>query len=165
MARNTAREIYVNKFLQPNPFLVGAAAELPTVRRDDYLQAKLVFPDEAPDSNAAAWGDGRGACCVLSSGGKDSLLSYGLLNEVGVETHPIFVNESGRHWFTALNAYRRHEGNRPEHRPGLDRLRPGLQLDAAAAAVRASGLRQGPGGHLPGAAVDGGGIPVRRPCP
>ncbi len=41
-----------------------------------------------------------------SSGGKDSLLSYGLLRELGVETHPVFVNESGRHWFTALNAYR-----------------------------------------------------------
>jgi mycofactocin system creatininase family protein len=43
---------------------------------------------------------------VLSSGGKESLLSHGLLDELGVETHPIFVNESGRHWFTALNAYR-----------------------------------------------------------
>ena len=105
-ARNTAREIYVNKFLKPNPFLTGAAAELPTERQDDYLRAKLVFPDKAPDSNTDAWGDGRGAACILSSGGKDSLLSYGLLNEIGVQTHPVFVNESGRHWFTALNAYR-----------------------------------------------------------
>jgi len=51
---------------------------------------------------------------VLSSGGKESLLGFGLLNEIagGSETapaktvHPIFINESGRHWFTALNAYR-----------------------------------------------------------
>ena len=43
---------------------------------------------------------------VLSSGGKDSLLSYGLLAEAGRDVHPVFVNESGRHWFTALNAYR-----------------------------------------------------------
>ncbi len=106
MARNTAREIYVNKFLQPNPFLVGPAAEMPTVRQDDYLRAKLVFPDGIEESSAKAWGDGRGACCILSSGGKDSLLSYGLLDEIGVENHPVFVNESGRHWFTALNAYR-----------------------------------------------------------
>jgi creatinine amidohydrolase/Fe(II)-dependent formamide hydrolase-like protein len=106
MARNTAREIYVNKFLQPNPFLIGPAADLPVVKRDDYLRAKLVFPDAVDEKTTAAWGGGTGSCCVLSSGGKDSLLSYGLLKEVGVETHPIFVNESGRHWFTALNAYR-----------------------------------------------------------
>jgi hypothetical protein len=43
---------------------------------------------------------------VLSSGGKDSLLTFGLLHELGLEVHPLFVNESGRHWFTALNAYR-----------------------------------------------------------
>ena len=43
---------------------------------------------------------------MLSSGGKDSLLTYGLLREIGVEVHPLYVNESGRHWFTALNAYR-----------------------------------------------------------
>jgi creatinine amidohydrolase/Fe(II)-dependent formamide hydrolase-like protein len=43
---------------------------------------------------------------VLSSGGKDSLLTFGLLRELGKEPHPIFVNEAGRHWYTALNAYR-----------------------------------------------------------
>lgn len=106
MARNTAREIYVNKFLQPNPFLTGPAAALPTVRQEDYLRAKLVFPDAAAEIAAVPWGAGRGACCVLSSGGKDSLLSQGLLDELGTETHPIYVNESGRHWFTALNAHR-----------------------------------------------------------
>jgi hypothetical protein len=40
-------------------------------------------------------------------------LSYGLLNEIGREVHPIFVNESGRHWFTALNAYRHFKDNVP----------------------------------------------------
>ena len=29
-----------------------------------------------------------------------------MLDEIGLDVHPIFVNESGRHWFTALNAYR-----------------------------------------------------------
>jgi len=33
MAENTAREIYVNKFLKPNPFLVGEAAHLPVIKR------------------------------------------------------------------------------------------------------------------------------------
>ena len=51
---------------------------------------------------------------ILSSGGKDSLLSFALLNEIGMEVHPVFVNESGRHWFTALNAYR-HFSENVEH--------------------------------------------------
>ncbi|MFP3912873.1 MAG: hypothetical protein ACLFUT_12435, partial [Desulfobacteraceae bacterium] len=45
----------------------------------------------------------RARHAVSSSGGKESLLTYGLLQELGIETHPLFVNESGRHWFTALN--------------------------------------------------------------
>jgi creatinine amidohydrolase/Fe(II)-dependent formamide hydrolase-like protein len=105
MAANTAREIYVKKFLEPNPFLAGEASSLIPEKRDSYLVAELVFPDNEPP-RTAAWETDRGRCLVLSSGGKESLLSHGLLDELGVETHPIFVNESGRHWFTALNAYR-----------------------------------------------------------
>ncbi len=110
MARNTAREIYVKKFLEPNPFLTGAAAELPTVERESYLAAELEFPDaEEPGRKGAPraepWRSDPARHAVLSSGGKDSLLSFGLLREMGKEPHPIFVNESGKHWFTALNAY------------------------------------------------------------
>ena len=106
MAQNTAREIYVKKFLQPNPFLRGEAAEIKPTRKRNYLKAELLFPDQEQPFTKSIWTtrtDGHG---VLSSGGKDSLLTYGLLREMGRETHPIFVNESGRHWFTALNAYR-----------------------------------------------------------
>ena len=117
MARNTAREIYVKKFLEPNPFLRGAAAELPTVKRESYLTAKLLFQGNNPpakESSHAPWEKRDGEAsryAVLSSGGKDSLLSFGLLNEMGMEVHPVFVNESGRHWFTALNAYRYFKDN------------------------------------------------------
>ena len=104
-ARNTAREIYVNKLLGPNPFLVGAARGLPAKRPDDFLLARLTFDDE-PVQALPPWTTDRGRHAVLSSGGKDSLLSYGLLHELGLEPHPIFINESGRHWFTALNAHR-----------------------------------------------------------
>ncbi|MCB0551230.1 MAG: hypothetical protein KDD19_26910, partial [Phaeodactylibacter sp.] len=51
--------------------------------------------------------------CVLSSGGKDSLLGYALLKELGKEVHPIFGNESGRHWFTAVNGYRYQKATEP----------------------------------------------------
>ncbi len=114
MAKNTAREIYVKKFLAPNPFLMGEAAGLPMVKRDNYLFANIVFEDDSLPKkdikNTSAFehrkGENPSRYAVLSSGGKDSLLSFGLLNEIGMEVHPIFVNESGRHWFTALNAYR-----------------------------------------------------------
>jgi creatinine amidohydrolase/Fe(II)-dependent formamide hydrolase-like protein len=108
MARNTAREIYVKKFCEPNPFLRGAAAELPLVKRRSYLRAELVFPDAPADRRRGSepWSRDPRRIAVLSSGGKDSLLSFGLLRELAREVHPIFVNEAGRHWFTALNAYR-----------------------------------------------------------
>ena len=39
--------------------------------------------------------------------------------ELGCDVHPIFVNESGRHWFTALNAYRHFRG---QYRRGTARV-------------------------------------------
>jgi creatinine amidohydrolase/Fe(II)-dependent formamide hydrolase-like protein/7-cyano-7-deazaguanine synthase in queuosine biosynthesis len=120
MAENTAREIYVKKFLEPNPFLTGAVARLPVVRLNSYLRARLVFaqPDAEPAtregiSRPRGWAGQRSRHAVLASGGKDSLLSYGILREAGCETHPIFVNESGRHWFTAINAHRHFAANIP----------------------------------------------------
>ncbi len=115
MAANTAREIFVKKFLEPNPFLLKQVATLPPVRHESYLRARLLFPDEqgltpakvgSHCHGAAHWRVDLSKHAVLSSGGKDSLLSFGLLKEMECEVHPVFVNESGRHWFTALNAYR-----------------------------------------------------------
>jgi hypothetical protein len=122
MAENTAREIFVNKFLRPNRFLTGPAralqgARLPAPER--FCRARLVFDGPAGTVRApgrlrlsearagtARQKEGRGGWAVLSSGGKDSLASYGLLRELGLRPQPVFVNESGRHWFTARNAYR-----------------------------------------------------------
>ena len=106
-AENTAREIYVKKFLEPNPFLTGNAVNLPVVKKKRYLDAELVFPDQK--RSKAPWylhAMDKDRVAVLSSGGKDSLLTFGLMHEIGKDVHPVFVNESGRHWFTALNAYR-----------------------------------------------------------
>lgn len=114
MAKNTAREIYVKKFLEPNPFLVGDAAKLPTVKLKSYLRAKLTFPDEIKGKHAwGEWEISRSRIAISSSGGKDSLLTFGLTEEIGKEIHPVFLNESGRHWFTALNAYRHFSVNVP----------------------------------------------------
>ena len=111
MAENTAREIYVKKFLESNPFLTGNAAGLTAVKKKTYLHAKLVFAAQKRPNHLRPWKIDARRHCVLSSGGKDSLLSFGLLEEIGCNVHPIFVNESGRHWFTALNAYRHFRDN------------------------------------------------------
>jgi len=114
MMVNTAREIYVKKFLEPNPFIQGPASKLPVTRLESYLQARVTFESEPLHSESkmrtpkrkTQWEVEKSRHAVLSSGGKDSLLSFGLLSEIGQHIHPIFINESGRHWFTALNAYR-----------------------------------------------------------
>ncbi|MEJ2720031.1 MAG: creatininase family protein [bacterium] len=113
MMENTSREIYVKKLLEENPFLRLPPGSIPAVRRKRYTQAVVEFPDSA-SVRSVPWsptGSSVRRVGILSSGGKDSLLSYGLLNEVGYEIHPIFCNESGRHWFTALNAFRYFEKN------------------------------------------------------
>jgi creatinine amidohydrolase/Fe(II)-dependent formamide hydrolase-like protein len=117
MAENTAKEIYVKKFLEPNPFIKGPIGQLPVVKQSSYCQARLRFVDSRKNRRKLdrwnMWSTKRSHYCILSSGGKDSLLSFGLIQEIlgtkgqgDGEVHPIFVNESGRHWFTALNAYR-----------------------------------------------------------
>jgi hypothetical protein len=123
MASNTAREIFVKKFLERNHFLYGPVTELPPVKRESYLRARFSFaepilssPLKGEDSGGGKkwqWNADPSRYGVLSSGGKDSLLSFGLLRELGHEVHPIFLNESGRHWFTALNAYRYFAANIP----------------------------------------------------
>lgn len=110
MAENTAREIYVKKFLEPNPFLLEKAAKLPAIKTKSYLNSKIIFNGKnvTLDKNILdhEWKPDKPAYALLSSGGKDSLLSFGLLNELGEHVDPIYINESGRHWYTALNAYR-----------------------------------------------------------
>ncbi len=123
MMENTAREILVKKFLEPNPFLVGEASRLKGVRRKRYLRSRVVFPGKGGKASSQAaervpgtrhWFTREDRHAIMSSGGKDSLLSFGLLRELGCEVHPVFINESGRHWFTALNAYRHLSRTVPE---------------------------------------------------
>jgi hypothetical protein len=116
MMENTSKEIYVKKFLELHPFIVGKAANLPVVIKEKYTCSKIEFQNHSnvtPGSLTVPWETSDSRYCILSSGGKDSLLSYGLINELGRETHPIYINESGRHWYTALNSFRYFENNIP----------------------------------------------------
>ncbi|TNE50960.1 MAG: hypothetical protein EP344_16895 [Bacteroidetes bacterium] len=107
MLENTSREIYVNKILAPNEFLIPPFDQMPVEHPKRYTAAQVsfvntTFPDLVLTPEQASPDNGRFA--ILSSGGKDSLLTYGLVNEL-FEAHPVFINESGRHWYTAYNAY------------------------------------------------------------
>ncbi len=109
MTENTSREIYIKKILSPNPFLTGDALHINFEKKERYANAAITFATDSFPPEKSRHGShepGKNRHVILSSGGKDSLLTYGLLNELGKEVMPVFINESGRHWFTALNAYR-----------------------------------------------------------
>ena len=109
MMENTSREIYVNKFLFPNEFLKPPYDNLQVTRRKKYTAAEISFANSSYPGYSYSWkhrDTGRDSYLILSSGGKDSLLTYGLLKELDRETHPVFINESGRHWFSAINAWK-----------------------------------------------------------
>jgi hypothetical protein len=115
MVENTSREILTNKLLIDNPFLVDVYRGLQVEKQERYTQARIEFANEAMASvrdNYQGVKPYLDKYAILSSGGKDSLLSYGLIKEFG-EPYPIFVNEAGRHWFTAVNAYRYFKENEP----------------------------------------------------
>lgn len=108
MVENTSREILINKFLSKNEFLKSPFDTIKAEKRERYTAAEIVFENTQfssltiPEEHVETL---ENEYAILSSGGKDSLLTYGIVNELGV-AHPVFVNESGRHWFTAVNAHK-----------------------------------------------------------
>ena len=106
MIENTAIEIAVKKFLEPNPFLKIDTSNLEFDPGKSFCQADLSFPDAFESRSYTPAMPETSMHGILSSGGKESLLSFGVLNELNRSPHPIFINESGRHWYTALNGYR-----------------------------------------------------------
>lgn len=106
---NTSREIYVNKFLFPNEFLKPPFDQLKAEKQSRYTNAKIIFINTQYSNFHVEWQHhttDEDQFAILSSGGKDSLISYGVIKEMGKVPHPVFINESGRHWFTAINSYR-----------------------------------------------------------
>jgi 7-cyano-7-deazaguanine synthase in queuosine biosynthesis len=107
MMEATARDIFVNRILKRTGF----------VKEEFIPKEDDVRPEDAmPRARVSARGMTRGKSlvegldfrksAVMSSGGKDSLLTYCVLKEVGQDVYPCFFNESGGHWRTALTAYR-----------------------------------------------------------
>ncbi len=108
MTENTSREILTNKLLIKNEFLKPPFDTLQAEKREKYTLANLVFSNtlftslKLEKENATT---DLNKYAILSSGGKDSLLTYGLIKEIA-EPYPVFINEAGRHWFTAVNSHR-----------------------------------------------------------
>lgn len=115
----TAREQYLTRFALPEPHvLIKPEYHVPV---EDFEPgavedvADLVADvEDAPPPDARRPDPERFA--VLSSGGKESLFTYGLLRELGRDASPVYVNESGRHWHTAVMAYRHHAATEPRTR-------------------------------------------------
>ncbi|WP_445381288.1 hypothetical protein [Robiginitalea sp. IMCC43444] len=115
MLENTSREILTNKLLIDNEFIKESHKNLQVKKQQNYTQAKLIFENTAYSEYEiprVQQQPARDHYAILSSGGKDSLLSYGIARELGT-AHPVYINESGRHWFTAVNAYRYFQETEP----------------------------------------------------
>ena len=115
MLENTSREILTGKLLAGNEFIRPAYIPLEVSKRARYTRARLVFSPGVDPQGSIPPGypaPDYSKYAILSSGGKDSLLTYGLVSEFG-EPHPVFINEAGRHWFTAVNAYRYFKTHQP----------------------------------------------------
>ena len=97
-----SREIYVNKLLKRQEFYREEfIPKNPTNEEASYspiMNINIEQNSRNPFKN-------DGSVAIMSSGGKDSLLTYGLMKEIGANVYSIFINESGGHWKTASVAY------------------------------------------------------------
>lgn len=110
-----SRDIFVNKIAQgENPYIFPEFFPDPEkIKPTDgdpkaTIQSKKLMVDTPITKNINPQKSG-----ILSSGGKDSLLTYGLLKELGSTVYPLYINESGGHWRTALTAYKFHKKTDP----------------------------------------------------
>ena len=105
---NTSKEIITNKLLIDNQFLKEPYNDLEVSKRRKYTLATITFSNTKYPNLRVTKSDKKTDLtkyAILSSGGKDSLLTYGIIKEIG-EPYPVFINEAGRHWFTAVNSYK-----------------------------------------------------------
>lgn len=107
MMEVTARDIFVNRIVARTGLIREEYVPDPEdVEPEDARPRAHVSVRETFQGTDIEASLDYGRCGVMSSGGKESLLSYAVLGELGCEVYPFFLNEAGRHWFTALTAYR-----------------------------------------------------------
>jgi hypothetical protein len=109
------KDIFINKLVRrKNPYVLPQFLPLESeVTLENMRPSAMIVPLAAYEDVQISQGFNENSCGVLSSGGKESLLTYAMLKEIGAEVHPLYVNESGGHWRTALTAYRQFVKNEP----------------------------------------------------
>jgi hypothetical protein len=110
-----SRDIFVNKIAQgTNPYILPEFFPDPRkIQPADGNPKAAIHPARITADSSMSDRMDPLKSGVLSSGGKDSLLTYGLLKELGSTVYPLYVNESGGHWKTALTAYTFHKKTEP----------------------------------------------------
>ncbi|MFO7677353.1 MAG: hypothetical protein R6V50_03095 [Thermoplasmatota archaeon] len=113
-----SRDIYVNKILRrrTNYILPEYLPPTDTTSKDRQVSPARIMAKKRCEEYVLSKNLNSNRCGVLSSGGKESLLTYALLNEIGSDVYPFYINESGGHWRTALPAYRYHSQTQPHTR-------------------------------------------------
>jgi hypothetical protein len=110
-----SKDIFINKLVRKkNPYVLPQFIPSPDEVSETNARpmAKIVAPSLI--ENVPIFSElNDNSCGVLSSGGKESLLTYAMLKEIGAEVHPLYVNESGGHWRTALPAYQQFRDSDP----------------------------------------------------
>jgi hypothetical protein len=108
-----SRDIFVNKILRRRAdYIIPSFLPSPDfINPDDSYSEMVIEPSDVNRDYVISSDMDKNSCGILSSGGKESLLTYGLINEIGCKTYPFYVNESGGHWRTAIPAYRYHKRN------------------------------------------------------
>ena len=110
-----SKDIFINKLIRrKNPYLLPQykLTEEDATEENASRIAAIVPQSVIKDSSLCNEFE-ENKCGVLSSSGKESLLTYAMLKEMGADVYPLYVNESGGHWRTALTAYRYHKRNEP----------------------------------------------------
>lgn len=110
-----SRDIFVNKIAKgTNPYILPEFFPNPMkIKPTDGNPKAVIHPTRLIANTSIGESMDATKSGVLSSGGKDSLLTYGLLKELGSTVYPLYVNESGGHWKTALTAYKYHKKTEP----------------------------------------------------
>lgn len=105
------KDIFVNKILKAKTtyFLKEKLAIKKDVCQNDMnlrtpIKPLKIIKDEIISKDLDQYNFG-----ILSSGGKDSLLTYCMIKEIGYNVYPLYVNESGGHWRTSISAYKFHK--------------------------------------------------------
>ena len=114
MMEVTARDIFVNRIVQRTGFV--REEYIPAGVTPEMAEPMAELLPEGIEEEPIDFEPDYSKCAVMLSGGKESLLTYGMMKELGCEVYPFFYNESGGHWRVAIPAYRWFERNEPRTR-------------------------------------------------